>query len=300
MKNLKFEDIRNANLTRFSGIKLGYVDDDIIVIDKLDVSTSSIKLDFIIMVVCTGGELQLNINNQEYVIYPNNILICTPNLSINNYKITPNFSGKILCLSRKFIHEIFRNASDIWEKTFYIKENPIINMDERGTNLYYYYYNLIDLETKQQRSSYHKKVMKSLVQAVFYELSAYLNDDIISYSIVRKKTGQGYILFRKFIDSLSQNEIKRYPVSYYGEKLFVSPKYLSNVCKHLSGKTASDWINEYVMEDIKYLLKFSDKSIKEVSLQLNFPNVSFFGKYVKAHLEMSPTEYRNSVNPCNK
>ena len=61
MKNLKFEDIRNANLTRFSGIKLGYVDDDIIVIDKLDVSTSSIKLDFIIMVVCTGGELQLSL-----------------------------------------------------------------------------------------------------------------------------------------------------------------------------------------------------------------------------------------------
>lgn len=296
MKDIGLETIRNINTNRFSEIKLGYTDDDITVVDKLNIPINSIKLDFIVMVVCMGGKLRLDISNQTYTICPNNILICTPNLTINNYMITPNFNGKILCLSRKLIHEIFRNASDIWEKTFYIKENPIISMDERGIDLYHYYYNLIDLEMRERKSSYHRKVMRSLMQAIFYELSAYLNDDIVSYSAVKKKTGQGYVLFRKFMDLLSRNEIKRHPVSYYGGKLFVTPKYLSNVCKHISGRTASDWIDEYVMEDIKSLLEFSDQPIKEISLQLDFPNMSFFGKYVKAHLGMSATEYRNSVN----
>ena len=131
MKDIGLETIRNINTNRFSEIKLGYADDDITVVNKLNIPINSIKLDFIVMVVCMGGNLRLDISNQTYTICPNNILICTPNLTINNYMITPNFNGKILCLSRKLIHEIFRNASDIWEKTFYIKENPIISMDER-------------------------------------------------------------------------------------------------------------------------------------------------------------------------
>ena len=57
----------------------------------------------------------------------------------------------------------------------------------------------------------------------------------------------------------------------------------------LAVKTPSTLINEYTMEHIKYQLRNSDKSIKEIAEEFNFPNQSFFGKYVKAHLGVSPS-----------
>ena len=54
-----------------------------------------------------------------------------------------------------------------------------------------------------------------------------------------------------------------------------------------------DLINEHAMEHIKYQLRNSDKSIKEIAEEFNFSNQSFFGKYVKAHLGVSPQQYRD-------
>ena len=65
-------------------------------------------------------------------------------------------------------------------------------------------------------------------------------------------------------------------------------------CKKNSGKTANEWITEHVLEDIRYYLRQTDLSIKQICDKLAFPNPSFFGKYVKDHFGMTPLEFRNS------
>lgn len=84
-------------------------------------------------------------------------------------------------------------------------------------------------------------------------------------------------------------------MEYYADKLHVTPKYLSSVCKSAGGKTASQFIDLAVLKDIEYLMKHSSKSIKEIAAELDFPNISFFGKYVKKHLGLSPKAYREKA-----
>ncbi|WP_287679026.1 helix-turn-helix domain-containing protein, partial [Bacteroides sp.] len=79
------------------------------------------------------------------------------------------------------------------------------------------------------------------------------------------------------------------------EKLFVTPKYLSAICKEISGETASDIITRYVKKDIECLLKQPNKTIKEIANELDFANLSFFGKYVKRIFGVSPKEYRENI-----
>ncbi|KAA5496916.1 helix-turn-helix domain-containing protein, partial [Bacteroides caccae] len=81
--------------------------------------------------------------------------------------------------------------------------------------------------------------------------------------------------------------------SYFANELCYTPKHFSKVIKQACGRTPSDLINETAMEQIKYRLKHSDKSIKEIAEEFNFPNQSFFGKYVKAYLGTSPASYRS-------
>ena len=87
-------------------------------------------------------------------------------------------------------------------------------------------------------------------------------------------------------------DVKHRTVEWYATELCITPKYLSSICKKQSGKTANEWITEHVLEDIRYYLKQTDYSIKQICDLLGFPNTSFFGKYVKDHFGMTPMEFR--------
>ena len=74
----------------------------------------------------------------------------------------------------------------------------------------------------------------------------------------------------------------------------IVPNTFRRSSSRLCGRTPLDLINENAIEHIKYRLKHSDKSIKEIAEEFDFPNQSFFGKYVKSYLGMSPARYRNT------
>ena len=126
-----------------------------------------------------------------------------------------------------------------------------------------------------------------------YELLANVKNKTVTYG--KGLTKQREVLFKRFIELIHTTRIKPRNVSWYAEQLCVTPKYLSTVSKRVSGKTAFDWINEYVLIDIRYRLKNTNKTIKEIADILEFPNISFFGKYCRAHFGMSPTEFRKQL-----
>ena len=102
-------------------------------------------------------------------------------------------------------------------------------------------------------------------------------------------------IFKHFLDLLDSSYPKQRTVAYYADKLNITPKYLSSICKQVGNQKASDIIDKFVVKDIDYLMKHSSKSIKEIAGELDFPNLSFFGKYVKKHFGMSPKAYRAYV-----
>lgn len=103
------------------------------------------------------------------------------------------------------------------------------------------------------------------------------------------------VIYNRFMDLLSKHFREERNVTFYASQLCVTPKYLSAVVKEYSGKSPYRWIEEIVMDEICRLLRFSDESIKEIAYALNFPNASFFGKFVKKHTGLSPLQYRRSA-----
>ena len=99
-------------------------------------------------------------------------------------------------------------------------------------------------------------------------------------------------LFMQFVEVVKENYIKHRNIVFYADKLCVSPKYLSSVVHIVSGKYATEWINQYVVLEAKTLLRSNGVSIKDVSNRLNFANQSFFAKYFKQHTGYTPKEYK--------
>ena len=171
-------------------------------------------------------------------------------------------------------------------------------MDEDEILFYTHFYDMITLAIERGKENpYHTEIIQALLRsailglcgAMKWMLSADNQLSIVNYQL---STGKSH--FQRFLDLLHSTDMKRRTVEAYANELCISPKYLTTICKKNSGKTANEWITEHVLEDIRYYLKQTDLSMKQICDQLGFPNPSFFGKYVKDHFGMTPLEFRNN------
>ena len=98
--------------------------------------------------------------------------------------------------------------------------------------------------------------------------------------------------FRQFTELLGEHYKHERSVGFYARQLCITPKYLTTLIKRISGKSVSEWIDNYVILEAKTLLKYSNMSVQEIAYYLNFPNQSFFGSYFKRNTGMSPSQYK--------
>lgn len=82
-------------------------------------------------------------------------------------------------------------------------------------------------------------------------------------------------------------------VKWYSDRLCLTPKYLSEIVKQASGRTARQWLMAFVLIEIKSLLRNTDYSIKQIAQEMNFSSQSSFGKYFHHATGLTPKEYRN-------
>lgn len=274
--------------------QIPYKSGDVVLLDEQDVMKHSfnppVQIDAAVLVLCTDGMMEIEVETNNYKLFRGDLLVCGPNRVMKPIKLLNNTAFKIIFLSHFMHRSGIGYQRSIWDKAFYLGTNPMIHLSDTQITQFEEYYRLLCEKLKNPSSSYHSEIMQSILQAMMYEILSYLDGVVVSEN--DRFVRQGEILFRRFVDLLVESKVKSRFVYYYADKLNVSTKYLSAVCKQVSGKTAGDIIDEFVMKDIIRMLKYSDKSIKEIALELDFPNISFFGKYVKAHLGVSPKAYR--------
>ena len=84
-------------------------------------------------------------------------------------------------------------------------------------------------------------------------------------------------------------------VNYMASQLHLSPKYLSDLLKQETGKTALELIHLYMISEAKNILVAGDQSISEIAFQLGFENPPYFSRLFKKEVGMSPKEFKNHL-----
>lgn len=227
---------------------------------------------------CLKGKAEIGISERKFIIRQNVLIMCLPTININYCMMSLNFEYRCLVLSDDLIKQsnwMFNNEFTIIS----INQN-----DLESINLYYEFLMiLINLDVK---NNIIDNIVKNVIKQIQYAISKYQTTFV---NICEKSKGD---IYDDFITLVSLFYNKNRDVKFYADKLNVSPKYLSYICKRNTGESANVIIDKYTGERIKYLLVNTNKSIKEIALDLNFNNVSFFGKYTKRLLGLSPKIYR--------
>lgn len=253
-------------------------------------SLSPVQLEIFVIILVLEGKGVVEINGKSYEIRKNDLFICQPNNIVENGLMSIDFKGCFILISSEYAQRIMP-LRDAWEFKTLFEKNPVCPLLPKEVEIFRQYYDL--LRSKVQDSApAQKRVIDTLVQTFVYDMQNNLNR--VRLEMQRPFTS-GESIYHRFIELLESSYPKPRAVSYYADCLHITPKYLSSVCKQIGGQRPSAIIDSYVLKDIDRLMKHTPKSIKEIACELEFPNLSFFGKYVRKHLGMSPKAYREQI-----
>lgn len=252
-------------------------------------SYGAVRTGIVVITLCLKGKASLYLNGDSYAMYPNDLLICHPNIIVEKSMVSVDVDFRCICLSPEYVHQLTIIDNNSWDVMKFLENTPILSLKSEEVQLFCQYYDLIRSKLTGTPCRHQKEVIDALLQAFMFEFHDSM-ERFIKFNPPTYSSGER--LFKNFVNLLTSSYPKQRRVDFYAEQLHVTPKYLSSVCKQLCGKTPSTLIDQYVMRDIQYLLKKTDKSIKEISNELDFPNLSFFGKFVKKQTGLSPKFYR--------
>ena len=175
------------------------------------------------------------------------------------------------------------------EYTPYILERPVIEMRKETYELFR---DSICLLIRRQKIKEEMGEMQ--ISLIYTQL-------LLSLGGVYKKRGDDdsprYNRNQEIVKELLRIIVQYYKternVSFYAEKLHLSPQHLSTTVKKVTGKTLTDILSSFIIRDAQAKLRSTDMTVQEIAYSLNFSDISFFGKYFKRYTGMSPKQYRN-------
>ena len=268
---------------------------DVMLVDNANSSniqklyTEPFKVDMTMAIIYKKGTTRTRINMVEYNIVAPCVIIVVNDSVYQPLESSDDLICKAIVMSRSFSNSLFTNFGDYKPIYNMIVSNPVVFMDNE-TNVFDFFY---DAMLNLIRSPYREFALESarhLTLAMFYGYCAARQGVMNNNKVASRQEA----ICSEFIDVLSHNYKEQRDVAFYADRLCITPKYLSQIVKDNTGKTALELIEDYVIEESKAMLISTTMTIQQISDELHFPSQSVFGKYFKRVTGLSPREYRTS------
>lgn len=246
---------------------------------------------------CIKGEFEVEINLKKFTIRKDSMFIYTPGNIVRVTNIDPREKESVhfvvVAISEDLMSSTRFDFSKLYNESLRLLESPCVVINENERGLYRKYFDLIQ-EVSKMRMPNMRESVTALISSIFYLMGAMWTDRLTA----AKKNGgdemstRSKIVLEDFLLLVRDYHTKERSLSFYADKLYLTPKYLSKFIKSVSGKSAHEWIDSFVILEAKNLLKYSDMSIKSIVYELNFPNQTTFYRFFKTKTGMTPSEYR--------
>lgn len=256
-----------------------------------DIFKYPVKINAYIFVVCSDGLIELTYNLYQLTLSSNCMFLYNPGTIVKINAICPS-KLSIMVFTREFMDELGLKIDNLPLQYKIVRERQTFSLTQKTCHDLQYmmkktgeYINLDN--TNPYYNEMIRTLFKTFVYRALYEIVGQYGETSTGLLQVQENKH-----FDRFMRLLEENYKRQHTIKFYSDKMGLTPKYLSLMIKKVSGKLATEWIDDYVILEAKNLIKYSSMSVQEISYALNFPNQSFFGKYFKRHTGLSPKAYR--------
>ena len=250
-----------------------------------------------LIVICTGGMAQFDYDGQQIQLRKNDLYLYMSHSVVCNFMSSPDFNCRQIWFSRSELWNINKYGEISLADLTYLKQYPKVHLSDEDVSLLDDYFRLVCRRMRDQSPSMYFEIVRSLVSTMMLEMLCMMRRDKAQreQSDFQGDNTPGFYRRRladKFMQLVEQSDGRIRRVDDFASQLNVTPKYLSTLHKETMSRRPSEMIKLFTLKAIERRLRFSDMTMQEIADDLNFPNASFFGKYVKEHLGMTPMEYR--------
>ncbi|MDH6310233.1 AraC-like DNA-binding protein [Dysgonomonas sp. PFB1-18] len=244
-----------------------------------------------ILGICLEGNASIKVHQQEYRIENGGLLVILPGQVISLNTKSNDFRISYFIISESLINDVLSGISRLSPLFFiHIRKEYYYKLAKDEIYRYNEYHNLIYSRLTSGNDSFQKEFIVNTLRLFYLDLYNNYKNSLLSPDFARdsRKEQLAYSFFLLIMKHYKENR----EVTFYAKKLFITPKYLSAVIKEVSGRAAKDWITEYILLEIKSLLKTSPLNIQEIAVRTKFSNQASLGRFFRKHTGVSPSEYR--------
>lgn len=241
---------------------------------------------------CIDGELTLEINERPFNIQSGMFSILKRD---NTWKVLRYSKDLyIICVlsqNNDYIAQL-NNTLLLLDFKFQIDKNPCYKLQGTILNELITLFHLMKEVMKREVTMLKKEIIQNYLCIIFYTILTETVQNI--YGTHSNKYANE--ILRKFILLLDNHCRQERRLSFYADRLCITPKYLTVLVKQASGRNARQWMVDFVIAESKRLLQKESLTVLEVSDMMNFPNQSFFTKFFRQYTGQTPTEYKQFIN----
>ena len=265
---------------------------------EMDAIKYPCRFDGFLAFLCDKGRFSVDINLHTYSVEEGSLLIYIPGNIVRVSKIDPGVKEtvrfSVIAVSRELMASTRVDFNRLYEESLHAMENPCVRLEAPELELFRKYMDLISDISVRSLPNIREAVM-ALISSTFYLAGSLWMDRVsAAWRQGASKSTHARAVLEDFLDLVREHHSRERGLTFYAERLYLTPKYLSRLVKNLSGRSAHEWIDSFVVLEAKNLLKYSDLTVKQIVYQLNFPNQTTFYRFFKVQTGMTPTEYRRS------
>ena len=245
-------------------------------------------------VLCTTGEGSLVYYDRCFHFQNNDLLVLSHPEAVSNLAVTPGTVGSLFAADYKFLQNQLPANNYSIGGSISLYGNPVISLTPPQTDVFLSDIHRLRDRMGESENRFHRELMGSLCLTMMY--------DIFSFHSERDggnaSTERAGFIVNELMRLLSEgNSRMERTVGWYAAQLSVSEKYLSSTVKRLTGHSVMSYIDRHTVPILKEYLDNPRYSLTQIADRMNFASLSYFSRYCKKHLGMTPTEYRSSLQP---
>jgi len=242
---------------------------------------------FTVAVYCHGGCGTGRVNDRSYDLEAGGLFIVLPGQINELVHLSDDFEATYLLMTDSFTESL--SVGNTFDMRNIIQSHPYALLSSRSREAVEDYLKMVRNTIVVEENPHRLEILRLMTRAFFLGLGYFLHEQ-------RAPEGDSHQtrLTSEFIELVEKSYREHRDLKYYAERMGLTPKYISAVVKASSGRSAVEWIERYVTLDAITQLRSTDRSIKQIAYDLNFPSLSFFGKYFTRVVGLSPAAYRKN------
>lgn len=177
---------------------------------------------------------------------------------------------------------------------FSYSNNKALFLSDKEEQIVLNLFRSIEQECQNNTDQFSQDVLIANIELLLVHIDRYYNRQFLTRKNISNDT---LSKMEEILNSYFETEHTQLPtVQYISDQLNLSPTYLSDLLKNLTGLTAQQHIHEKLIEKAKELLSTSNLSVSEIAYQLGFEFPQSFNKLFKKKTHLTPLEFKQSFN----